>query len=76
MVLRSRKGDIWIATNDGLNKLVPKDNSYKCSFIKYKEKDGLSGNHVQSILEDNKGNLWLGTNKGLSKFKGIPSNTS
>jgi signal transduction histidine kinase/ligand-binding sensor domain-containing protein/DNA-binding response OmpR family regulator len=68
MVLRSKAGDLWIATNDGLNKLIPNDDVYQCTFQKYKEIDGLSGVHVQSILEDDAGNLWLGTNKGLSKF--------
>ncbi len=68
MVVRSKAGDLWIATNDGLNKLVPDKDPYRCSFVKFKEKDGLSGNHVQSVLEDAEGNLWIGTNNGLSKF--------
>jgi len=68
MILRSKAGDLWIATSDGLNKLIPGKNQYQCSFQKYGEMDGLSGDHVQSILEDDSGNLWIGTNKGLSKF--------
>lgn len=68
MVVRSTAGDLWIATNDGLNKLVPGQAPDHCSFVKFKEKNGLSGNHIQSILEDTKGNLWIGTNNGLSKF--------
>jgi signal transduction histidine kinase/ligand-binding sensor domain-containing protein/DNA-binding response OmpR family regulator len=68
MILRSKAGDLWIATSDGLNKLIPGKNLYQCTFQNYKAVDGLSGDHVQSILEDDSGNLWLGTNKGLSKF--------
>jgi signal transduction histidine kinase/ligand-binding sensor domain-containing protein/DNA-binding response OmpR family regulator len=68
MILRSKAGDLWIATADGLNKLIPNKDPKKSTFLKYKEADGLSGDHVQSILEDDAGNLWLGTNKGLSKF--------
>lgn len=68
MILRSKAGDLWIATSDGLNKLIPGKNQYQCTFQKFKAVDGLSGDHVQSILEDDSGNLWLGTNKGLSKF--------
>lgn len=76
MVLRSKAGDLWIATNDGLNKLIPGKDPYHGTFVKFKEKDGLSGNHVQSILEDAKGNLWIGTNKGLSRFNPATSEFS
>ncbi len=68
MVVRSLSGDLWIATNDGLNKLVTGPTPYSSSFLKYKEKDGLSGNHIQSIQEDKYGNLWIATNNGLTKF--------
>lgn len=68
MVIRTKAGDLWIATNDGLNKLISGTDISHCSFIKFKVKDGLSGNNVKSILEDSNGNLWLGTNNGLSKF--------
>jgi signal transduction histidine kinase/ligand-binding sensor domain-containing protein/DNA-binding response OmpR family regulator len=68
MVLRSSPGDLWIATSDGLNKMIPGSGNLPASFRKFRETDGLAGNHVQSILEDHNGNLWLGTNKGLSKF--------
>ncbi|MFZ5940558.1 MAG: two-component regulator propeller domain-containing protein [Bacteroidota bacterium] len=68
MIHRSAAGDLWIATNDGLNRMIPGTGPYQATFRKYDESDGLPGNHIQSILEDPHGNLWLGTNNGLSRF--------
>ena len=63
-VLEDSHGDLWMATNDGLNYLNRKNNR----FTVYFRKDGLSGTGTQGILEDGKGNLWITTNNGLSKF--------
>ncbi len=68
MVLRSSAGVLWVATSDGLNKMVECSDPNQCRFIKYRESDGLAGNRVQSIMEDRTGSLWMGTNKGISKF--------
>lgn len=66
MIHRSKNNILWVATKNGLNKLIREENNYK--FKKYFKQDGLPGNLIQSILEDDHGNLWLGTNNGLSKF--------
>ena len=58
------KGNIWIATNYGLNKYnLDTDN-----FERYKEIDGLTNNFVYEILIDNDDNLWLSTNYGISRY--------
>ncbi|MTI66174.1 MAG: histidine kinase [Firmicutes bacterium] len=57
-------GYLWIATNNGLNRFNPKDESFKL----YTEDNGLSNNYIYGILEDENNNLWLSTNNGLSKF--------
>jgi len=69
-IYEDRSDVLWIGTmGGGLNKLVPSaDEGSPPTFIRYKEKDGLSNDVVYGILEDNQGNLWLSTNKGLSKF--------
>ena len=56
---------LWIGTYSGGLNLFDKA---KQEFSYFTEKDGLSNNRINGILEDNSGNLWLSTNKGLSKF--------
>jgi signal transduction histidine kinase/ligand-binding sensor domain-containing protein len=60
----SASGEVWVGTQNGLNKLDVNSGT----FTAYDEKDGLSGNAVSCILEDNKGILWISTNRGLSGF--------
>jgi len=56
-------GDIWISTQNGLNKFNKSDKSFQ----RFGEKAGFTSN-VRGILEDNKGFLWLTTDSGLLKF--------
>ena len=69
-IYQAKNGVLWIWTSGGgLNKLVPGDNEESPpTFIHYKEKDGLSSNIINGILEDNHHNIWLSTKNGLSKF--------
>ena len=60
----SSTGNVWLATNNGLDFFDRKSNS----FTFYDSKDGLPGDMLYGILEDNKGNLWMNSNTGLSKF--------
>lgn len=58
------KNNLWVGTNDGLNKL----NIRKDTFQHYTIHNNLPSNFIYGILGDNKDNLWLSTNKGISKF--------
>lgn len=61
--LQDRQGNLWFGTTgDGLYKYDGK------LFTHYTMKDGLSGNHVWSMLEDRDGILWLGTNNGICRM--------
>ena len=40
----------------------------KDRFTTFTERDGLTDNSINSIIEDNAGNLWLGTGNGLCRF--------
>jgi ligand-binding sensor domain-containing protein/signal transduction histidine kinase len=60
----SASGEVWVGTQNGLNKL----NVDSGTFTAYDETDGLSGNAVSCILEDVQGALWISTNRGLSRF--------
>ena len=62
LVYPTRSGEIWVGTQNGLDKLDEKTGRFQA----YYTKDGLSGNVVSCILEDERGQLWMGTNNGVS----------
>jgi ligand-binding sensor domain-containing protein/two-component sensor histidine kinase len=51
----------WIAT---LNQGIKQYNLQTKSFTSLTEKEGLSNNHVRSIIQDNSGSFWFGTSGG------------
>jgi len=59
------KGNLWLATNGGLNKFDPNTEKFEI-FI---EEDGLPTNFIASILQEDDGNLWLATRNGLSHMR-------
>ena len=65
-ILQDRRGFMWIATRDGVNRY---DGN---SFVVYKnnpsDPDSLSSNFIQDLIEDKHGNLWVATNAGVNKF--------
>lgn len=64
-VLQDRKGNIWLATWEGIMRYDGK------SFTNFTNKLGLRRYHVFSILEDSKGNLWFGTiGAGVYRYDG------
>ena len=60
-VYPTRSGEVWVGTQNGLDKLDEKTGKFQA----YYTKDGLAGNVVSCILEDERGQLWMGTNNGL-----------
>ena len=57
-------GDVWLGTNDGLDKLNIGSN--KINY--YYRENGLPNNIIASILPDSHNHLWIGTNNGLSEM--------
>jgi signal transduction histidine kinase/ligand-binding sensor domain-containing protein len=57
-------GNLWIATNNGLNRFNVNDETFE----HYHVKDGLPDPIVIGLLFDNEGTIWLSTLKGLSRF--------
>ncbi len=55
-------GNIWVATNMGLN--VFDGTSWK----NFTDTDKLPGNIIQVMTKDSKGRIWIGTSKGLVLF--------
>jgi signal transduction histidine kinase/ligand-binding sensor domain-containing protein/CheY-like chemotaxis protein/HPt (histidine-containing phosphotransfer) domain-containing protein len=65
-LLQDRRGFIWMATQNGLNRY----DGY--SFTVYKndlnDPHSLSDNFVNTLFEDSRSNLWIGTRTGLNRF--------
>jgi two-component system sensor histidine kinase ChiS len=66
-IIQDRKGFMWFATQDGLNRF----DGYE--FVVYRRDpdnpNSLSDSFVQAILEDSSGAVWIGTNiGGLNRF--------
>ena len=63
---QDKKGFIWIATENGLNKF---DGT---KFLVYSKNPGdstlLKSNYVRTLFEDSSGNFWIGCMNGLMKF--------
>ncbi len=71
-ITMSKKGFMWFATDEGLNKY----DAYKFTIYKHQRenKNSLSDNYIYDLLEDHNGDLWVATAAGLDKFnqeKGI-----
>jgi signal transduction histidine kinase/DNA-binding response OmpR family regulator/ligand-binding sensor domain-containing protein len=67
-IIKDSKGNFWIGTFEGLNKLIYNSKSREITFKSYTKKEGLPNNMIQSLIEDNQKKIWIGTNGGLSKF--------
>jgi ligand-binding sensor domain-containing protein/signal transduction histidine kinase len=65
-ILQDRRGFMWFATRDGLNRY---DGN---AFVVYKnnpnDSGSLSSNFLQDLMEDDHGYLWIATNTGVNKF--------
>ena len=65
-ILQDRRGFMWFATRDGLNRY---DGN---AFLVYKnnpnDPGSLGSNFIQDLMEDEQGYLWIATNTGVDKF--------
>lgn len=60
----TQNGQIWIATQMGLNRYVPKTKTFEW----FDESNGLPSNLIRAIAEGDDNQLWLTTNKGIFLF--------
>jgi PAS domain S-box-containing protein len=65
-ILQDRRGFMWFATRDGLNRY----DGY--TFVVYKhdpnDPGSLSSNFLQDLMEDDAGYLWVATSTGVNRF--------
>ena len=66
------KENLWIATNEGINKINISNYTTgdELRFESFTLEDGLNDEIIFRILEDEQENLWFATNNGLSKLNG------
>lgn len=62
------EGRLWVATNNGLNRLEGLGPGGKARFKRYyydsSKKEGISSNSIQRIYSDSRGSLWISTRGG------------
>lgn len=65
-ILQDRRGFMWFATRDGLNRY---DGN---AFVVYKndpnDPASLGSNFIQDLIEDDRGYLWIATSTGVNRF--------
>ncbi|MBV8587172.1 MAG: hypothetical protein JO308_12860, partial [Verrucomicrobia bacterium] len=61
-VYEDREGNIWLATNIGLERLSD------VKFTTYTTRDGLPSDDVVAVAAGSSGRVWVGTNNGLARF--------
>jgi signal transduction histidine kinase/ligand-binding sensor domain-containing protein len=63
-MVRSRDGNIWVASNSGLFRYLPIPGAW----LENGPEEGLPASAVRDIYEDERGRLWAATSRGLSVF--------
>jgi signal transduction histidine kinase/ligand-binding sensor domain-containing protein len=62
-LFEDREGNIWTASNDGL------DRFRELAATTISSKQGLSSDRIWSVLADRDGSVWLGSSDGLNQWK-------
>lgn len=65
-VYQDRRGFIWVATENGLNKF----DGTRFSIYRHNPTDSTSikNNYVRTLFEDSRGNFWIGCINGLQRY--------
>lgn len=64
-IAMDKAGNIWAATNDGLNCFLPDEGI----FLKYKIDIGFASNYLLGVVLDDLGHIWISHDKGISRFE-------
>jgi signal transduction histidine kinase len=67
-VVQDRLGRIYLATNDGINRLDPESGRIR----RYDTNHGLSSNDLRAALRDRDGVLWFTSRNGVSRIEPRP----
>ncbi|MEJ0035373.1 MAG: two-component regulator propeller domain-containing protein [Gammaproteobacteria bacterium] len=69
MVLIDQAGNIWAATDDGLDVLDPRTRRVRHFRHREGEARSLASDHIFALYKDPRGKLWVGTDAGLSRYE-------
>lgn len=68
-IIQDKQGNIWFATQNGLNLLKKGTTKFIRSFYQENNPKSIATNYIYSLYEDNQGFIWVGTNgQGLDKY--------
>ncbi|MHA7815307.1 MAG: hybrid sensor histidine kinase/response regulator [Pseudohaliea sp.] len=68
-LLRDSTGDVWVGTENGLNKFIQSEGSFVRFNFRYDRPTSLSSDMAWTLHEDKNRNLWIGTQSGgLNKW--------
>jgi len=68
-IVEDKKGNLWVATEGGINEYDLKHNRFTRYLHNYKDQNSLSGNSDDRLVLDGNGNLWIATERdGLDYF--------
>jgi signal transduction histidine kinase/ligand-binding sensor domain-containing protein/DNA-binding response OmpR family regulator len=68
-VYETRKGDIWVATSNGMNRFNAANNAFDRFALPLKAQNHIKALNIRTIFEDDQQRLWVGTlYNGLSLF--------
>jgi signal transduction histidine kinase/ligand-binding sensor domain-containing protein len=62
-VLAAHDGTVWMGTLNGLHRLRGPD------MTTYRDREGLPGNSIGSLVEDDRGRVWVSTEQGVARFE-------
>ncbi|MBI9101958.1 MAG: diguanylate cyclase [Spirochaetales bacterium] len=64
MPLRRRNGEVWVATNKGLNRLNDDGETFQRYLLDRNNPEGINNNTIRVLMEDSLGRFWVGTGGG------------
>lgn len=64
MITEDADGTLWLASSEGLIRYDPETRKHE--FIQ--ERNGLSGNLLNTVLADQEGWIWIGSNKAIDRY--------
>ncbi|MFG6686712.1 helix-turn-helix domain-containing protein [Mariniflexile sp. HNIBRBA6329] len=66
---KDKKGDIWVGSSEGLNKIDIKSNPVRVENVRLQY--DTPGTYISSITDDEDGNIWIAHKEGISLIRAI-----
>ncbi|GEL11310.1 Signal transduction histidine kinase [Flavobacterium glycines] len=71
---KDKKGNIWVGSSEGLNKINPRSNPMKIEKVQLLSET--PNTYISSITDDAKGNLWIAHKQGISMINIVTNKIS